>query len=399
MNIIMIHPHDLFHPAEPWTRRILHIAESMVHKGHRVKLVYFPLLLDSSLEPFTKAGVEYIPLKRDLSPLQMVRTIRVLCGLARWAQVVHLQKCHPYASVPAVIACYMTGKPLHYDWDDWEEKIWLESCGRRWHSLFIGLSFRVLEYMLPRIADSVSCASRHLLYLAARRGADVRLLKDAPVGVDTTIFSERVDGQSIRKRHGLKDHAKIVLYLGQLHGAQYVDLVIRAADEVLRQHPHEDVRFMIVGEGYLKDALIAMVRRLGLTRSFIFTGSVPREEVPLYIAAADICVAPFKKTDVTICKSPLKVVEYMSCGKYIVASAVGEVVEMMGGCGYVAQEGSYEDLAQGICYFIEHGDDAFLRQEIQERLRQRIAYKYNWEYTVNNLLNLYKKIDTTVAAQ
>lgn len=44
MNILMIHPHDLYSPLEPWTIRIKSLARELKAAGHAVRLVYFPLI-------------------------------------------------------------------------------------------------------------------------------------------------------------------------------------------------------------------------------------------------------------------------------------------------------------------------------------------------------------------
>jgi len=392
MKILMVHPHDPFYSGEPWTRRIRAIARQLVKRGHAVKLVYFPFYLERDDTPFSREGIYYIPFPRKISPRQIIKNTKYLYRLVQEAEVVHLQKCHHYAALPVLIACYRTGTPLHYDWDDWEEKIWLEACGRKWHSLFVAVSFSILERALPYLADSVTGASAYLRKLALNRGAASESVKESPVGVDTGLFSDTED-PAIRTTFSLSPQERIVLYVGQLNGSQYVDLFIRAADIVLNTvRPQDRIKFMVVGDGYMKKELLKMVDDGGMTAQFIFTGAVPPEDVPLYIRGADICVAPFKKTKVTTCKSPLKIVEYMACGKYIVASAVPEAVEMLGGCGYLAQEGSYQDLARGIIYFLERIDDEAFGKTIKERLAQRIQYKYTWEYTVENLLTLYRKI-------
>lgn len=392
MNILMIHPHDPFYPGEPWTRRIVSIAQQLVKRGHRVQLTYFPSYQGGAFTPFLEAGIEYIPFPRKISPHQIIKNTQRLRRLAQEVDVVHLQKCHHYAALPAVIACYSTGTPLHYDWDDWEEKIWLEACGRNPHSLFIAATFRMLERALPYLADSVTCSSAYLRKLALRRNVSPSLIGESPVGVDTDIFSD-TEGRAIRTQFGLAPQERIILYLGQLHGSQYVDLFIKAANIVLHTARAQDrIKFMVVGDGYMKKALVSMVDDLGMSNDFIFTGAVRPDEVPSYVRSADICVAPFKKTKVTLCKSPLKIVEYMACGKCIVASAVGEVVEMIGGCAYLAQEGSYKDLAAGVRYFLERLDDEPFMQTLKERLAKRLAHKYTWDYTVDNLLSLYRKI-------
>jgi glycosyltransferase involved in cell wall biosynthesis len=94
---------------------------------------------------------------------------------------------------------------------------------------------------------------------------------------------------------------------------------------------------MIVGEGFLEKSLRELVKDLGIEDKVIFTGSVPHHKIPEYISSADICVAPFRDTKVTRCKSPLKIVEYMAMGKAIVAGNVGEVRRLLGGIGILVE--------------------------------------------------------------
>ena len=385
MNILLVHPHDLFSRAEPWTVRIKNIAKELSKRGNEVKLCYFPLVIGNHSSSQTEFG-ELIPLDRTPSPKVFLKNIYKLVQLAKEADVVHIQKCHHYASIPAVIAAFIARKPLHYDWDDWEEKIWYESCGRGLHSRFIGASFKLLERWLPVLADSVSCASSHLKDMSRKFGVKENYIFDAPVGADLEKFRLDIDGQWVRDKYGIE--GGMVLYIGQLHGAQYVDILIRAANIVLHKSPH--LKFLIVGEGFLMNELQKQVFDLGLEEKVIFAGAIPHEEVPFYIAAADICVAPFKYTEVTRCKSPLKIIEYMAVGKIVVASCVGEVRNMLGGCGILVEPGSHKALAEGILLAWEK--KAEIKDKIRERARKRIEQKYNWRYTAGNILDAYKKI-------
>ena len=385
MNILMIHPHDLFDKAEPWTTRIRNIAKKFTEKNHRVKLCYFPLTLTEEHLPKNINSIELISLDRTPSPVVFIKNTKKLIELCKWADVVHFQKCHHYAAVPAVIAAYIAKKPLHYDWDDWEEKIWYESCGRGLHSRFIGVSFKVLERWLPVLADSVSCASGYLKKLTYRRGVKKEFIFDTPVGADLEKFKPGLDGSRIKEKYNIK--GDLVLYIGQLHGAQYVDLFIQAANVVL--HKHQNVSFMIVGEGFLEHMLRKLAFDLGLTDKIIFTGAVSHEDIAYYIAAADICVAPFKDTEVSRCKSPLKIVEYMASGKPVVASLVGEVRNMAGGCAILTEEGNFYSLAEGILGLLK---DKNLRDKLANGARARVDKKYNWDYTADSLLSAYERI-------
>jgi len=387
MNILMIHPHDLFDRSEPWTIRIVSIAREFVQAGHSVKLCYFPLLLNGQ-HCLGKLGlIDLVPLERSPSLIAFFKNVRTLIGLAGWADVVHFQKCHHYAAIPAVIAAYLKGKPLHYDWDDWEEKIWYESCGRGLHSRFIGFSFKILERVLPLLSNSVSCASESLKQLTLRFGVKEDLVFDAPVGADLDKFRPGIDGASVRKRYDISKDESLVLYIGQLHGAQYVDLFIKAANIIL--HNNTKIKFMIVGEGFMERKLRRLVNELGLERKVIFSGSIAHDEMPFYIAAATVCVAPFKDTLVTRCKSPLKIVEYMASGKAIVASKVGDVSKMLGGVGVLTSPGDFHAMAEDIMLVLGDSD---LRENLEKVSRKRAELKYNWTQTAASFLTAYAKI-------
>jgi glycosyltransferase involved in cell wall biosynthesis len=385
MNILMVHPHDLFSRREPWTIRIVSIAREFVKRGHSVRLCYFPVSSEISEEPCHIKGIETIPLDRRHSPLTFMANTRKLVKLCRQSEVVHFQKCHYYSSLSTVMAARITGKPLHYDWDDWEEKIWYESVENGLYARCIGISYKVLERCLPLLADSVSCASSHLGFLTESFGVPRDFIVSAPVGADLERFRPDLHGNRIRERYGIGGN--LVVYVGQLHGAQHVDLLIEAAALVLTKMP--DAMFMIVGEGFLERQLKDLTRDLGLERRVLFTGSVPHEEVPFYMAAADVCIASFKETEVTRCKSPLKLAEYLASGKPIVASRVGEVEKMVSEGGIVVEPGEAKSLAEGILTLLGDRD---LREKMGRSGRLMAETVYNWPRTASTLLATYQKI-------
>jgi len=383
MRILMVHPHDIHSSAEPWTRRVKSLAKEFVKNGHEVKLAYFPLS-KKKLEIHSVSGYEAVPLDRTASPRVFFKNILRLTRLAGWADIVHFQKCHHYAAIPVVFAAYLKRKPLHYDWDDWEEMIWYESCGRSLHSRFIGFSFKVLERFLPILSDTVSVASKSLRDLAIRFGVRQENIYLVPVGADLESFHPGIDGNGVRQAYNI--HNRLVLYIGQLHGAQYIDLFIKSASIVL--HKDQNVTFMIVGEGFMERILKDLVYELGIEDKVIFTGSVPHHRIPEYIAAADVCVATFRDTAVTRCKSPLKIVEYMAMGKAIVASNVGEVRNMLGGVGILVESGNFHSLASGILRLLP---DRGLRENLGRFARFRAERSYNWSRTASSLSMAYEK--------
>lgn len=383
MKIFLLHPHDIYSEKEPWTIRIVRLADEFAKKGHDVKLAYFAFGRIDKPGNFTCAlGVEIIPLSRDISPVALLKNIAIIFKLAGWADIVHFQKCHHYAAVPALLASFFRGKPVHYDWDDWEEKIFYHSNKITFSIAVIGCFFSFLERIVPLLVDTVSVSSRKLRKLTMDLGVPAQRIVMAPVGADLAQFNPDVSGQKIKDKYS-RD-LPLVLYLGQLHGGQYAELLINAAKSVLDNHL--SANFMIVGGGSRLAELKSLASSLGIEKNVIFTDTVAHEVIPQYIAASSVCVACFEDNEITKCKSPLKIAEYLASGKAIIASNVGEVRNMVGGAGLLVEPGNSVALAGGIIKLL---NDDVLRLEMGARARVRALRKYNWEKTAGNMLEAY----------
>ena len=117
----------------------------------------------------------------------------------------------------------------------------------------------------------------------------------------------------------LSPTSPIVCFTGSLFPYQGVDLLIRAAPAILARDPA--ILFLIVGDGPRLRESMDLVKESEVAGSFHFTGRVPYQKVPLYINAADLCVAP--KKPILSGYSPLKLYEYMACGKPVIADENG----------------------------------------------------------------------------
>lgn len=376
MKILMTHPHDIYSTEEPWTVRITYLAGEFVNRGHEVKLVYF------HLPPRERGKVKDVrypfeTIAFNRSNWAIWKNIFKMHKLAAWADILHFQKCFSYASLPSIIASYLRGKPVHYDWDDWELRIYEFGPPSR----IVGFYLNVLEKTVPKLVDTISVSSQHIHDMARKQGIPDERIFDAHVGADLKKFNPLVKSK-IRQEYNIQ--GPLVLYVGQLHGAQYAELFLKAAKVVGSSTP--DATFMVVGGGRDLDRLKKVAEELEL-RGLIFTGPVEHDNVPRYMAAADVAVACFEDNDITRCKSPLKIVEYMAMGKAIVASRVGEVSKMLEGCGVLVKASDFNALAGGIKELLA---DATLRRKLGEKARKAAEEEYNWSVTADNLLSAYE---------
>lgn len=202
-------------------------------------------------------------------------------------------------------------------------------------------------------------------------------------GANTQLFQPMdVNKSSL----GLDDGYNYVCFVGNLLRWQGVQYLISSATYILRKSPA--TRFLIIGGGPMRDTLIRMVKQLGLENEFIFTGEVPYEDVPKYINASDLCVAPFiKEKDDKM--SPLKIYEYLACGKPVVTTNIkgaGDIV-VTSNAGLAVNSEKPKALAGAIIRLLE---DKELRESMGRNGRRLIADEYSWEKIATKIENVYK---------
>jgi glycosyltransferase involved in cell wall biosynthesis len=150
----------------------------------------------------------------------------------------------------------------------------------------------------------------------------VRVLPNA---VDTDLFRPDVDGAQVRRRCDL-DGRFVVGFAGTFKAWHGVDILLAAFRDLRQTDP--SIHLLLVGDGPLRPALEETVRTTGLEEAVTFAGRVAHDAMPAYLAAMDIAVAPYPALD-EFYFSPLKIFEYMAAGRAVLASRVGQVVDLI----------------------------------------------------------------------
>ena len=379
----MVHPHDIYSSNEPWTIRVREIAKQFVKKGHVVKLVYFPLPKKIRGKIISKCNeFETIPFNRHW--WKIFTNILRMNKIAKWADIIHFQKCFTNASIPAIFASVFQNKPIHYDWDDWEYGIYNYSSP----SKFYGTYLNFLEKTIPKVVDSISCASDELITMTKNLGFKEKIVKsNICVNMDTfndKNFDKNLLNEIIKKYN---INFPTVGYLGQLHGAQYAYLLLEASKNIVLKYP--DAKIIFVGGGSEQYRLEKKIKEYKLEKNVIITGLIKHDIVPYYLNLIDIAVACFEDTKQVRCKSPLKIGEYMASGRAIVASDVGEVPWMIGDAGILTKAGDVKSLEIEILNLLK---DEKLREKIGKNAKDRAKEQFSWSKTSDKILSCYESI-------
>lgn len=131
---------------------------------------------------------------------------------------------------------------------------------------------------------------------------------------DTALFRPH-DMKHCRNILKIDENAPVVCFIGRFAPWQGIERLVAAAPYVLKELP--DTKFLMVGDGELRESITNLVRETGLTKNFLFTGKVPHHKIPLHVGASNICTVLKEKY---ISGSPLKLYEYMACARPVLAT-------------------------------------------------------------------------------
>jgi glycosyltransferase involved in cell wall biosynthesis len=131
-----------------------------------------------------------------------------------------------------------------------------------------------------------------------------------------------LDGQSVKGRYALTD-AFVVGWVGSFRKFHGLEIVLEAA--VALQAHLNNVALLMIGDGLEKERIGEMARALGL-KQVVFTGTIAYRELPQFINAMDVAVLSDSGTT-SYHYSPLKLQEYLACGRAIVAPHVGQIAQ------------------------------------------------------------------------
>lgn len=268
--------------------------------------------------------------------------------------------------------------------------------GRRRTQLFL-----IIERLLARlVTDRLIVVSRQQ---SVEIGEQFRVgrpgqIKVIPLGLDLDIFAEHARRRTkFRQELYIHDDAILVGIVGRLteikNHQMFLNVVARlkAVDPACRRQG--DVRFIIIGDGSLRETLEQRKQELGLDADVIFVGG--RKDPEYFYPALDV-VALTSLNEGT----PLTLIEAMANARPVVATSVGGVVDLL---GEVEEDGPYKVCRRGLS--VPAGDeeafvsalsriirDRSLRQELGDRGLEFVEVNYSKERLFEDIKCLYGEL-------
>ena len=201
------------------------------------------------------------------------------------------------------------------------------------------------------------------------QGKAGRKIFHIPNGVDLELFSEAskkipADLRNIKR--------PIIGFVGTLFNFIDYDLITYLAD---RNKDHSVVLVGAIEPWGTKDSIKELKKR----KNIYLLGKKNKQEIPSYITQFDVCINPFKVDQVSRSVNPLKVYEYLACGKPVVSVEM-EALNEERVSKMIDFANNYEDFGDKIEFWLENDS------QNKKRERIKMVVDYSWE-------NLFLKLN------
>ncbi|MEE8596680.1 MAG: glycosyltransferase family 4 protein [bacterium] len=359
--------------------RIFELADNLTRLGNNVVL-FLPKIGFPKKQTIAKViEIPFIdfPLLRLLS-FQLISTLILFVKLIERPDFLYIRQMNSF--FPMLIA-KLFRIPAFFEIPN-DPYLAYQSSGKIKHFLE-----RIIDRYSMILADKIIVLSewskRRLNKLGRIPNSKITVL---PSGTDTELFQPLEKKECCDKLH-FDPSFYYVGFIGSFFLHQGIDTLINAAPIILSEI--ENTRFLLVGDGPMMDIWKNKVKKKGIQDAFIFTSQVPYKKVPEYIGVMDICVAPHQKDSNQA--SPVKIFDYMACGRPIVASDIDVVREIVGEseCALLVAPQEVDNLVKGIISLIE---DEERRKEMSIRGREYAVYNFNRKKITEDLLSNIQKL-------
>jgi len=241
------------------------------------------------------------------------------------------------------------------------------------------------EAWLTYEAWKVICCSDYMIsHVRWAFGLPPDKLVMVPNGVNFEAYAaeNKEDLSQFRNRFALPQE-KIVLFVGRLVHEKGAHVLVNAVPKVLQK---TNAKFVIVGNGYMRDQLSDLVRGMGLAHKVMFTGFVDDETLRKLQKCADVSVVPslFEPFGIVA-------LEAMAAGSPLVVSDTGGLSEIVSHevDGVKVYAGNPDSLSWGITRVLT--DQGFANR-LRANAYRKVQEKYNWDTIAQQTKTVYEVV-------
>jgi glycosyltransferase involved in cell wall biosynthesis len=243
------------------------------------------------------------------------------------------------------------------------------------------------EKFVTSNVSKVLCSARPLIDYTIEMGAKEKNVEYFPLGFDPQTFKPMAKDQHLAHKLGISDNDKVILFVGTIYEFSGLENIIQNFETI--KSKVKEIKFLIVGGGPNFEKIKSLVNKKKLKSDVILTNFKPQHEIPKFISLADVCINSFEINKITDRIIPIKILEYLACGKPVLSTPLKGTVDLL----------PKEDF--GIIYspydsFVENLSELLTNTEKLEGLGNKgldyVVKNHDWNILAESLLKKFENL-------
>jgi len=242
---------------------------------------------------------------------------------------------------------------------------------------------KITESETLKHADKVVVINEELRKYAINLGAKPERVSVIRAGIDSSKFNPSIDGSRVREKYGISKNDVVLFFMGWLYTFSGLREVAYSLLEAKDTHPN--IKLLVVGKGDIYEELEELRKKEGRNQ-LVLVNWQPYKKIPEYIAASDICLLPAYNNEIMRNIVPIKMYEYMACGKPVISTTLPGIMKEFGHDNGVIYVDSPTEVLGKVTELIN--DDGSVR-EYGSKARKFVE-KCSWEKITDDFEDILK---------
>lgn len=370
---------------------IREMSDTLTDMGHNVTIVTYPIGQEDihvrcakvrrtdSFRPETNAKVGPSADKFLLD----FKLLKLLCRVIREEKIDVIHAHNYEGALVGIIAKFITGRPLLYNAVNLMSD---ELAGYK----FIRPAFlanwlaAILDWFIPIFPDHITAVSPELRDWFVEHGVRADKVDMVPAGIEPGMF-DHPNPEKFRAQLPINGRP-VVMYTGVLNAFQRVDHLLRAFAVTRREHPDALLLMVspLVSENHEREHK-ELAQELGIADSIIWIAPHALEDLPSYLALADVTVVPRPECP----GHPVKLLNYMLAGKPTVTFAGSAKGVRHLHDAFIVPNHDFEALGRGISTLLK---DKALAAELGANGRATVLADFDWRQICRRIVRIYDRM-------
>ena len=244
------------------------------------------------------------------------------------------------------------------------------------------------EKFVTSNVSKVLCSAPQLINYAIEMGAKEKNIEYFPLGFDPQIFKPMVKDQQLAHDLGISDNDKVILFVGTIYEFSGLENIIQKFENI--KDKIKETKLLIVGGGPNFEKIKSLINKKKLKSDVILTNFKPQHEIPKFISLANICINPFEINKITDRIIPIKIFEYLACGKPVLSTPLKGTMDLLPKEDFGIIYSTYDSFVESLSDLLDNTEEL---KELGTRGLDYVIKNHDWNIVADSLL---KKLQNLV---